>query len=319
MRVVVTGAAGFIGSHLAEGLIAAGHEVVGIDAFTDYYPRSLKEANLAEIARLPGFTFHEIDLRDGDLASALRGVDVVINEAAMPGLSGWDAFPSYESCNVVTVHRLVQASRQAGVARLVQISTSSVYGSHAVGDETQATRPVSPYGVTKLAAEHLVMAQVRSCGLPALVLRYFSVYGPRQRPDMAFRIFAARLAQGRPIDLFGDGAQSRSITAVDDCVEATIAAMNAGHVGQTYNIGGGESVHVERALAILADELGVTPVVRHHPARPGDQRRTRADYTRARRDFGYEPRVPVEEGLRAEARWVRQFLADAARRRTVTV
>jgi nucleoside-diphosphate-sugar epimerase len=319
MRVVVTGAAGFIGSHVAEGLVAAGHEVLGIDAFTDYYARSLKEANLAEIERLPAFTFHEIDLRDGDLAPVLRGADVVINEAAMPGLGGWDTFPGYESCNVAAVHRLVQASRRAGVARLVQISTSSVYGSHAVGDESQPTCPISPYGVTKLAAEHLVMAHVRSCGLPALVLRYFSVYGPRQRPDMAFRIFAARLAQGRPIDVFGDGAQSRSITAVDDCVRGTIAAMGAGRVGQAYNIGGGETVDVDRALAILADELGVTPIVRHHPARPGDQRRTEADCTRARHDFGYEPRVPAEEGLRAEARWVRQSLALAARRRTVNV
>jgi UDP-glucuronate 4-epimerase len=319
MRVVVTGAAGFIGSHLVEGLVAAGHEVIGLDAFTDYYARPLKEDNLAEIEQLPAFTFHEIDLRDGDLVSVLRGVDVVINEAAMPGLAGWDAFASYESCNVAAVHRLVQASLRAGVARLIQISTSSVYGSDAVGDETQATRPISPYGVTKLAAEHLVMANVRSCGLPALVLRYFSVYGPRQRPDMAFRVFATRLVQGLPIDVFGDGRQSRSITAVDDCVRGTIAAMEAGSVGRTYNIGGGENVEVGRALAILADELGVTPVVRHLPARPGDQRRTQADCTRARREFGYEPRVPVEEGLRAEAGWVRQSLARAPRRRTVSV
>jgi nucleoside-diphosphate-sugar epimerase len=320
MRVVVTGAAGFIGSHLVEALVAAGHEVVGLDAFTDYYDRSLKEANLAAIGGPPAFTFHEMDLRDGDLTSVLHGVDVVINEAAMPGLTrSWDDFDNYQSCNVVAVHRLIEACRRAQVARLLQISTSSVYGAYAVGDETQATCPISPYGVTKLAAEQLVMAHVRTWGLPALVLRYFSVYGPRQRPDMAFRIFAARLAREQPVHVFGDGAQSRSVTAVDDCVRGTIAAMDAGRVGQTYNIGGGEIVDVDRALAVLADELGVVPIVRRHPARPGDQRRTEADCGRAQEDFGYEPCVSAEEGLRAEARWVRRLLDGAAPGRPVTV
>jgi nucleoside-diphosphate-sugar epimerase len=305
MRVVVTGAAGFIGSHLSEALIGSGHHVIGLDAFTDDYDRRLKEGNLASLRTSPCFTFHEVDLRYDDLGPLLVGADVVINEAAMPGLTrGWQEFAAYESCNVMAVHRLVEASRSAGLARLVHISTSSVYGAHAVGDETQATLPVSPYGVTKLAAEQLVMAYVRSCGLPALVLRYFSVYGPRQRPDMAFRIFAEKLAQGRPIDVFGDGRQSRSITHVDDCVKATVAAMDSGHIGRTYNVGGGQSIELRRALAIIADELGVTPLVRHRPARPGDQRRTLADCTRAKRDFGYEATVVAEDGLRAEARWV---------------
>jgi nucleoside-diphosphate-sugar epimerase len=305
MRVVVTGAAGFIGSHLAEALIRSGHHVVGLDAFTDYYDRGLKEGNLAALRASPSFTFHEADLRYDDLGPLLAGADVVINEAAMPGLMvGWRDFPAYESCNVVAVHRLIEASRAVGLARLVHISTSSVYGTDAVGDETQPTLPASPYGVTKLAAEQLVMAHVRSCGLPALVLRYFSVYGPRQRPDMAFRIFAEKLALDQPIDVFGDGGQSRSITHVDDCVGATLAAMDAGHIGETYNVGGGQSIELRRALAIIADELGVTPVVRHHRARPGDQRRTVADCTRAKRDFGYEARVAPEDGLREQARWV---------------
>lgn len=311
MRVVVTGAAGFIGSHVSEALIGSGHRVIGLDAFTDFYDRELKEGNLAALRALPSFTFHEVDLRHDDLLPLLTGADVVINEAAMPGLTGgWRDFPAYESCNVIAVHRLIEASRTAGVSRLVHISTSSVYGAYAVGDETQATLPVSPYGVTKLAAEQLVMAHVRSSGLPALVLRYFSVYGPRQRPDMAFRIFAERLVQGRPIDVFGDGSQSRSITHVDDCVGATLAATQAGRIGQTYNVGGGESIELRRALAIVADELGVTPVVRHHPARPGDQWRTAADCTRAKRDFGYEPGVVAEDGLRGQARWVRRLLAE---------
>jgi nucleoside-diphosphate-sugar epimerase len=319
MRVVVTGAAGFIASHLAEALIGSGHHVVGLDAFLDDYDRGLKESNLAALSTMRSFTFHQVDLRYDELRPLLAGAEVVINEAAIPGLTrGWREFRAYESCNVDAVHRLIEASRAAGVARLVHISTSSVYGANAVGDETQPTLPVSPYGVTKLAGEQLVMAHVRACGLPALVLRYFSVYGPRQRPDMAFRIFAERLVQGRPVDVFGDGAQSRSITHVDDCVGATLAAMGSGRIGETYNVGGGERIELRRALAIIADELGVTPVIRHQPARPGDQWRTEADCTRAKRDFGYEATVAAEAGLRAQARWVRLLLA-ADRSPTVPV
>lgn len=306
MRILVTGAAGFVGSHLAEALVAAGHDVVGLDSFVDYYPRQVKEQNLTGLLAQPGFQLVERDLRHDDLAAAIDGADAVIHLAAMAGLPrSWSEFSSYMECNLLGTQRLVEAARSAAVRRFVHISTSSVYGRDAVGDESQPTHPVSPYGVTKLAAENLVQAFVETHGFPATILRYFSIFGPRQRPDMAYNIFIEALLDGRPITVFGDGEQSRTNTFVSDAVAATIAALHQGEVGGVYNIGGGEPITVNEAIAVLATYLGTEPRIDHVAGRAGDQRRTDADTTRARRDLGFRPTVGPHEGLRAQADWQR--------------
>lgn len=304
MRVLVTGAAGFIGSHLSEGLIAAGHDVVGLDAFIPYYPRTLKERNLERLRDAASFRFHDVDLRTGPIEPLVDGIDAVVHLAAMPGLDrSWSDLEMYLTCNIAATSRLLDACRARDVARFIHISTSSVYGRDAVGDEEMPTNPVSPYGVTKLAAEHLVMAYVQTLGFPAAILRYFSIYGPRQRPDMAYQIFTEALSEGRPITVFGDGEQSRSSTFVADAVAGTIAAITGAEIGGIYNIAGGRRITLNQAIATIADELGVTPTIEHGPARAGDQRHTEADTTRAREAFGYRATVDPEVGLREQVRW----------------
>lgn len=304
MRILVTGAAGFIGSHLAERLLADGHDVVGLDAFTPYYDRTRKESNLRAATASERFEFVELDLRTDDLAPALDGADCIIHEAAMPGLPlSWTDVAGYASCNVVGTARLLDAAVRAGVGRFVHVSTSSVYGRTATGDETAPTRPISPYGITKLAAEHLVAAYREAHGLPAVVLRYFSVYGPRQRPDMAYHIFIERLRRGRPLVVFGDGRQTRSSTFVADCVDGTVRAMHDGVVGETYNIGGAAVQSVLEVVDMLGQLLDVRPAIEFAPARIGDQQDTVADYHRAAEAFGYRPTTLPIDGLAAQVRW----------------
>lgn len=303
MRVVVTGVAGFVGSHLAEALLNTGDEVVGIDAFIPYYPREVKERNLLDLLDRRGFTFRELDLRADQLDEVLDGADAVVHEAAMAGLMrSWTDLPLYAGCNLLGTQRLLEQMAASGVPRIVHISTSSVYGELAVGDETLPTEPVSPYGITKLAAEKLVSAYARRHGIEPVILRYFSIYGPRQRPDMAYHIFARQMIEGRPITIYGDGHQSRSNTYVSDCVNGTLLALREAPVG-IYNLGGGVSIELLDALAIIAEELGVTPRIEHRPARPGDQRVTAADCAAAAGAFGYEPRVAPDDGLRRQVAW----------------
>jgi len=295
MRYLVTGAAGFIGSHLSESLRADGHEVVGLDCFTDYYDVELKEEN----AR--GLDILRVDLARDPIA--LNGFDGVFHLAGQPGVRSFgDVFETYLERNVLASQRLFEAAARDGV-RVVFASSSSVYGEAEAYPtaEDVPNRPVSPYGITKLTCEHLARATARSFGLDVVVLRYFNAYGPRQRPDMAFTRIAMCLAEGRPFDLFGDGHQSRSFTYVGDVVRGTIAAMENGR--GTYNVGGGEEATMLETIAILEELSGRVLEVRSHPAVPGDQRRTKADTSLIRAELGWEPTTKIREGLGAQWEW----------------
>jgi nucleoside-diphosphate-sugar epimerase len=304
MKCLVTGAAGFIGSHLCARLLDAGHSVTGLDAFIPYYPRAVKEAHLAPIRQRPGFTFDEADLRSARLESLLEDVDAVFHLAAMAGLmKSWSEFDLYESCNITGTQRLLEAVRNRhGVHRLIYASTSSVYGRFSAGDETLPTRPISPYGVTKLAAENLCRAYADEWGVPLVVLRYFSVYGPRQRPDMGYHRFIHALLAGAPITVYGDGEQIRGNTYIDDCIDATVAALQAAP-GEVYNVGGGEAVSVWDILRKLERILDCRAIVQREPARPGDQRYTCADVTKLTRHLGWQPRTSLDEGLARQVAW----------------
>ncbi|HKT45540.1 MAG TPA: NAD-dependent epimerase/dehydratase family protein [Gaiellaceae bacterium] len=293
MRWVVTGAAGFIGSHLSEALRARGDDVVAVDCFTDYYDPAEKEEN----AR--GLDVRRVDLADESLE--LVGVDGVFHLAGQPGVRSFgDVFPLYLRRNVLATQRVLETASSAGV-RVVYASSSSVYGNaeRYPTPEDTVPQPISPYGITKLACEHLA----RAYGLDAVGLRYFTVYGPRQRPDMLFRRLCDALAAGGTIELYGSGEQSRSFTEVADVVGATIAAMEAAPAGALYNVGGGEEASVLEAIALLESVSGLTLDVRHVDPARGDVRRTKADVSRIRDALGWEPRVPLADGLSRMWAW----------------
>jgi nucleoside-diphosphate-sugar epimerase len=313
MKCLVTGAAGFIGSHLCERLLKNGHTVVGVDALIPYYPRELKEANLSGARTHRQFQHYVLDLRSACLGPLLEGVDVVFHLAAMPGLArSWTDFDLYESCNVTATHRLLEACcGQPALRRFVYASTSSVYGRFSSGDENLPTRPISPYGVTKLAAENLCRTYAEEQNLPLVVLRYFSVYGPRQRPDMGYHRFVRALLMGEPITLYGDGMQVRGNTYVSDCVAATVAAVD-GLPDETYNVGGGEAVSVWDVIHKLEAITDVKAMVRREPARAGDQRYTFADTAKITRHLGWQPQVTLDEGLSHQVAWQQQTVQRLA-------
>jgi nucleoside-diphosphate-sugar epimerase len=311
MRCVVTGAAGFIGSHLCEHLLAQGHEVHGIDAFVPYYPAAVKLRNLDLALAHSRFRFHRLDLRYDPLAPAIAGADVIFHLAAMPGLTrSWTDFDGYWTCNVLATQRLLEAVRrsESPIRRIVYASTSSVYGENACGDETRPTEPVSPYGVTKLAAEQLCRSYAAAHGVPVVTLRYFSVYGPRQRPDMGYYKFIQAMLRDEPVTVCGDGEQVRGNTYVADCVEATAAAAEA-LPGEVFNVGGGEAASVWDILRRLEDIAGRPARLRRDSARPGDQRHTLADTTRLTARLGWEPRTTLNEGLAEQWAWQAAELA----------
>jgi nucleoside-diphosphate-sugar epimerase len=281
-----------------------GQEVVGVDAFIPYYPRTLKEANLAVCRAHQAFSFHTLDLRRESLDAALEGVQMIFHLAAMAGLAkSWTEFDLYQSCNLTATHRLLEsACRLPGLRRFIYASTSSVYGRFGSGDELLPTRPISPYGVTKLAAENLCRAFAEERSLPLVTLRYFSVYGPRQRPDMGYHCFIRALLTGEPVVVYGDGQQVRGNTYIDDCVEATVRAISA-LPHEIFNVGGGEAATVWEILHKLETITRRKVEVRREPARPGDQRSTLADTLKLKRQLSWQPRVGLDEGLAQQVAW----------------
>lgn len=312
MRCVVTGVAGFIGSHLAERLIDLGHEVVGVDRFADHYPRQIKEKNLARLRDEGRFTLAEVDLAAGELGPLLEGAETVFHLAAQAGVrASWgERFETYLHDNVLATQRLLEAAKQRGDARkIIYSSSSSVYGqTHEMPmREGSVTAPYSPYGVTKLSGEHLCDLYRNNFGLPTVALRYFTVYGPRQRPDMGFHRFLSAIDAGEAIPLFGDGEQTRDFTFVADAVEANLLAMKPEATG-VFNIGGGSRVTVNQVLKTLGEVAGKVRV-EAKPEQAGDVRHTWADTTRAREILGYAPRVSLTEGLKAQAAWQREAVS----------
>jgi nucleoside-diphosphate-sugar epimerase len=305
--VLVTGAAGFVGSAVVRKLSAQGDRVIAVDGLLGgLYPADEKIQRFDAISSLPGVETHRLDLRHDDLSVLPADIDYVINEAAMPGLGlSWSDFELYSSCNLSSVARLMDEAKRWPLIKFVQISTSSVYGKNAVGDENMPTLPVSPYGVTKLAAENLAFAYMRDSEVPVTVLRYFSVYGPGQRPDMAYRKFISKALSGEAIDLYGTGEQSRSNTFINDCVAGTISALESARVGEVYNIAGSSERSLNDALAIISDALGHPLEIQHSESARGDQDRTFGETAKASKELGFLNTTSLEEGLEAQIRWQR--------------
>jgi len=315
VKALVTGAAGFIGSTLATALTSDGIDVVGLDCFTDYYARSIKEDNLAELRRRKNFSFIEAELGTADLSAALDGVTHVYHLAAQAGVrKSWGAdFKAYTTLNIDATQRLLEALKDRRIHRLVYASSSSVYGDGLPMPlrEDQVLAPLSPYGVTKLAAEHLCHLYFASFGVPAVSLRFFTVYGPRQRPDMGFHRFIKAALTGQPIALYGDGGQTRDFTYIDDIVQACRAAGDQGRPGAVYNIGGGSRVSITEVLDLIGRITKRTLDIHREPPQKGDMRDTSADTSRARADLGFKPTATLESGLTAESAWLSRVLGMA--------
>ena len=304
MRYLVTGAAGFIGSQLLRSLLERGHDAIGWDAFTDYYDPALKEENARDLP------VSRVDLAEQDLE--LTGLDGIFHLAGQPGVASFGGvFPVYVRQNVLASQRLFEAAAAASV-RVVLASSSSIYGDAAAypTPEDAIPRPLAPYGITKLACEHLARAYGSEFGLDVATVRYFTIYGPRQRPDMAFTRMVSCLAEGRTFELYGDGSQSRSFTYVDDAVDATIAAMERAAAGSTFNVGGGSEVSMLEAIEALGRIAGRRLEVVRFPRREGDAARTAADTTRIRTELGWAPGTPFETGLAAQWRWAADRVAS---------
>jgi nucleoside-diphosphate-sugar epimerase len=312
MKALVTGCAGFIGSTLAERLVAQGADVVGIDCFTDYYPRAIKERNLCALLGTRGFRFVESRIQDADLATLVADRTHVFHLAAQAGVrKSWGRdFEIYTVNNIEATQALLEACTLHTLERIVYASSSSVYGDNTAMPmrEDMMVQPVSPYGVTKLAAEQLCYLYHANYGLPTVSLRYFTVYGPRQRPDMGFHKFLRATIVGEPITVYGDGEQTRDFTFVHDAVSATIAAGTRGVPPRVYNIGGGSRVTVNQVLEMIGRVSGRRPLVTVDSAQKGDMRHTFADTRLARTDLDFVPAVGLEDGLAAEYEWLSEVL-----------
>ncbi len=317
VRVLVTGAAGFIGSHVCEALLARGDEVIGLDNFDPFYPRAVKERNLEAPRQARGFRFVEADIARQSVP--LEAVTAVVHLAARPGVGPSLEDPAgYMDVNVTGTARVLEAARRARVGRVVFGSSSSVYGDSTpapFAETAPATTPISPYAATKRAGELVAHAFAHLYGMRLACLRFFTVYGPRQRPDLAIHRFTDRIARGLPVRQHGDGSSERDYTYISDAVQGVVAAVDwtgdggggAGGPGtgtcEAFNIGGGGRVRLDRLLALIAEALGRTPVVERVPDQPGDVHMTAADLRRSERALGYRPTVGIEEGIRQFVRW----------------
>ena len=309
MNILITGAAGFIGSHLAEALVEQGHRVKGIDNFMDYYPRWMKEKNLERLRSGSRFEFLEADLLETDLVALVRSVEAVIHLAAQAGVrASWgENFRTYSDNNVLATQKLLEACRGEGVNKFLYASSSSLYGD--TDDlpmrEESVLRPVSPYGVSKAAGEYLAYLYHKNFGVPTVSLRFFTVYGPRQRPDMAFHRFFKAALEEKPLIVWGDGGQSRDFTFISDIVQGCLRALEAGQDGSVYNLGGGSRRTLNEVLEAMRRITGKPLKVNYQPVQKGDVRHTGASLEKIKTELGYNPQVSMMEGLEREWEWVR--------------
>lgn len=312
MKCLVTGAAGFVGSHLAERLLHEGHEVIGIDCFVPYYARAIKERNLAALLPQRQFCFLEDNLVSIDLPALLaQGIEVIFHQAAQAGVrASWGKeFADYTMLNILATQHLLEAAKTHPLRKFVYASSSSVYGDVTTLPmrEDALPKPLSPYGVSKLSAEHLCYLYWKNYAVPTISLRYFTVYGPRQRPDMAFHRFLRLISQGQPIPIYGDGQQTRDFTYIDDIVEANLLAYQTPMVGEVFNVGGGTTITLQDAISVCEQVMGQRAKLDVQAVEKGDVRQTLADVSRAIQHLGYQPKVGLRQGLEAEWRWVQEL------------
>jgi len=311
MVKIVTGVAGFIGSSLAQTLLEKGEEVKGIDCFLDYYPREIKEKNLVPLRDFSSFTFIEKNINDLDFKKILPGVDGIYHQAAQAGVrSSWgNNFEIYSNNNILATQRILEAVKGKAI-RVVYASSSSIYGDtqKIPMQEEDVPCPVSPYGVSKLAGEYLCYLYYKNFGVPTVSLRYFTVYGPRQRPDMAFHRFIKAIINGGEIELYGDGEQTRDFTFIRDAVDANILAMGKGTPGRVYNIGGGANVSLNHVVKQMEYILEKKAKIRRMESQKGDVRHTYADTARARKEIGFAPKTSLDDGLSQEAEWIKKHI-----------
>lgn len=316
MRAVITGVAGFVGSSIADRLLSEGHEVIGIDCFIDYYPREMKEKNLQNAKQNKNFKFIEGNLLNLNLPEILAGANVIFHQAAQAGVrASWGKdFAIYTDNNILATQVLLEATKLPQVKetlkKVVYASSSSVYGDaeSLPTKETLVPSPLSPYGVSKLAAEHLMVLYTKEFGTPTASLRYFTVYGPRQRPDMGFHRFLRSTLTGQEITIYGNGEQSRDFTFISDAVEANIAAATKDTPELVYNIGGGSRVTVNEVLKTIEEISGTKPKVNYVSRQHGDVQHTSADTSRAAKTLGYSPKINLQQGLTAEMNWLKELL-----------
>jgi UDP-glucose 4-epimerase len=310
MNILITGASGFIGSHLAERLVDLGHKVTGIDCFTDYYSRNIKEQNVSKLLKSKNFTLREEDLFTADLGKLLSGIDIIFHEAAQAGVrTSWGAnFEIYTRNNILVTQKLLEAAKDKPTKKIIFASSSSVYGDTKDLPMREDSRPspISPYGVSKLAAEQLCHLYFMNYNVPTVILRYFTVYGPRQRPDMAFHKFIKSLIEDKEIVIYGDGKQTRDFTYISDIVDANLSAMGSDAVGEVFNLGGRSQISLSETIKMLEEIMGKKARLKFTQKQYGDVKDTAADINKAKKHLNYIPKVSLKEGLTEQTKWLRK-------------